>query len=864
MVFSMEFFLNGEFRKYSGDVNLNLLKYLREIEGITTAKDGCSCQGACGACTVEIDGKATLACATKMKTLAGKHILTTEGLELKIQEYFARAFMEKGGVQCGFCIPGIVMAAKTLLAKNLNPTRQEVKKAIARNLCRCTGYKKIVDSILYAAKLMRGEEALSVINYSGKVGTFLPKYDAYDTVLGKREFVCDIKFPNMLHGALKYSDHPRAKIIKIDLASARAIKGVRAIYTAEDIPGDRVVGIVYRDWPMMIKAGEITHYIGDVLAGVVADSEAIAREAVALIKVEYEVLKPLCTVDAAKKKNAPKLHEKGNILSASKIKRGNPNQALKDAAFVTRGTYYTQRIEHAFIETECCVATPWKNSGKRGVKVFSQGQGAYEDRKQIGQLLKLPLDLVNVIQVQNGGGFGGKEDLSVQGHASLFAYLQDMPVRVFLTREESLRMHPKRHPMRMKYEVGCDKDGMLTVVRAYIDGDSGAYASVGMKVLERAAGHATSAYAVPNVDIEAYAVYTNNIPCGAMRGFGVNQTAFAMDSCIDDLCRQGGFDRWQFRYNNCLKEGSMTATGQVLKGGVGVARALEALKDKFYAAKFAGLACGIKNTGIGNGMADKAEAKIVIADVDHVIIYHGWTEMGQGVHTMAMQTVAQETGINPDIMEVRVDTTSETVCGMTTASRGTSLVGNSLLNACIKLKADLKHKKISELVGQEYRGSWSCDWTTDLNDVTIKEQVTHYSYSFAAQLVTLNQYGKIDKVYAAHDAGKIMNPILFEGQIQGSVHMGLGYALSEKFPMKDGWPTSFKLARCGVLRSTETPDVEVIGIESGDLHGPYGAKGVGEIGLVPTAAAVANALFQFDGVRRTSLPFGLSKNQKEK
>ena len=857
----MEFYLNGGKREYLGDLELTLLKYLREVEGITSTKDGCSGQGVCGACTVLINDKAKLACTTKMKKLEGRSVTTVEGFDLKVQQAFSKAFVEKGGIQCGFCIPGIVTAARGLLIKNLKPTVDEIKRAIQGNLCRCTGYKKIIDSILYTAEILRDDLILKKKDHSGKVGTRLPKYDAYDTVIGKREFVCDISLDGMLHGALKFSDYPRAKILSIDISKAQAYAGVVKVLIASDIPGERIVGLIVKDWPMMVCEGEITRYIGDVLAQVVAVTEDIAREAASLIEVKYKVLNPIVTVDQAKKNNAPKIHPEGNLLSKTKILRGDFIQARKLTAFVSKGTYFTQRIEHGFLETECAVAETTNREEERGVKLYSQGQGVYEDRKEIAKILNLPQDMVHVIQVQNGGGFGGKEDLTVQGHACLAAYLTGFPVRVFLTRDESMKMHPKRHPLRMKYEVGCNRKGMLTYLKADIDGDTGAYASVGMKVLERAAGHATSAYSVSCVDLTAQAYYTNNVPCGAMRGFGVNQTAFAMENCVEDLCTQGGFDRFKFRLDNCLKEGSMTASGQVLKGGIGVEKCLLALKDNFYKHKYAGIAVGIKNTGIGNGMTDEANCKIEIEEDGRVIIYHGWTEMGQGVHTMAIQTVCQETGISPDVIEVRVDTNSETVCGMTTSSRGTSLVGNSLIDACKKIKEDLLDSSLEQLAGKKYLGNWKCEFTTDLNDTTIKNQVTHFSYSYAAQLVTLNKFGKIDKVYAAHDAGRIMNPTLFEGQIEGSVHMGLGYALSEKFEMNNGYPVHTNLGKIGIIRAKDTPDVEVIGVEAHDLYGPYGAKGVGEVGLVPTAGAVACALFQYDGVRRYSLPIGVTKKR---
>jgi CO/xanthine dehydrogenase Mo-binding subunit len=451
----------------------------------------------------------------------------------------------------------------------------------------------------------------------------------------------------------------------------------------------------------------------------------------------------------------------------------------------------------------------------------------------------------------------------VQGHAALMAHSLGVPVKVGLTRDESIIMHPKRHPIWMDYSVGCDKNGKLTFVQARFIGDTGAYASVGMKVLERAAGHATGAYHVPVADIEALAVYTNNVPCGAMRGFGVNQAAFGLESCLDELCEQGGFDRWQFRFDNALETGGVTATGQVIKGGAGVRETLLAVKDEFKRAKYAGLACGLKNTGIGNGMPDAASARISIISEDKVVIDHGWTEMGQGVNTIATQVVCNETGLDPSIIEVRVDTAAEQEAGMTTASRATSLVGNALIEASKGLKADLASHSLAELVGKQYQGEWIVDWTTKIG-AEIEDVETHYSYSYATQVVILDEEGHIQKVTAAHDAGKIFNPTLFEGQVEGSIHMGLGYATSEDMVMEGGYPKSTRLRQMGILRAKEMPEIEVIGVEVPDPYGPYGAKGVGEIGLVPTAAAVANALYQFDGVRRKKLPMPIPKRRGRK
>ncbi|MBF0277550.1 MAG: selenium-dependent xanthine dehydrogenase [SAR324 cluster bacterium] len=850
----MKFILNGIEKNYEGDPEATLLHYLREEEGILSPKNGCAPQGTCGCCAVDVDSRGLLSCVIPMKKVAGKTVTTTEGLGEYRQQVFTNAFVEKGAVQCGYCTPGFVMQAEALLKRNINPSREEVEKAINPNLCRCTGYKKIVDSILYAAKAFQENRGIPAMISQGKVGERQARYQAERAVMGNRPFIDDMRFEGMVYGALKWSEHPRAKVLSIQTKNAETFPGVLRVFTAKDIPGERFQGIIVPDWPLMVDIGEETRYLGDVLAGVVAESEEIAREAAQLIRVEYEVLSPLTDPHESLAKANTKIHEKGNLLSETITKRGDFADAEKQTAYISHGVYKTQRIEQGFLEPECSIAQPWGE----GIEFFSQGQGIYEDQKQIAKLLGLTLEQTKGVFVPNGGAFGGKEDLSVQGHACLFAFLLKKTVKVLLTREESIIMHPKRHPLEMEYTLGCDQQGMLTLVKARIIGDTGAYASVGMKVLERSAGHATGAYYVPCVDVESRAVYTNNVPCGAMRGFGVNQVTFALESCIDDLCEQGNFDRWQFRYDNALTEGKATSTGQVLEAGVGVRKALLAVKEHFENAKYAGLACGIKNTGLGNGMPDEGTIKIVIESASKVVLHHGWTEMGQGVHTMGVQFLCENTGLSPELIEVRVETPEKAFAGMTTGSRGTSVLGHCIIDGAKKLKQDLETQTLEELVGRVYEGHWICDWTTKLG-ADVEKIVTHYSYAYAAQVVVLDDDGNVDTVYAAHDAGKIINPTLFEGQIEGSIHMGLGYALSEDLAMKDSLFESTNLRKCGILRAKQTPKMEVIGIEVNDPNGPHGAKGVGEIGLVPTAGAVANALYQYEGKRHYQLPMGLKR-----
>ncbi len=857
----MEFTLNGQKRQYSGDPDLPLLTYLREHEGIISPKDGCAPQAACGCCAVQLDDKSVLSCVVPMKKVAGGEVTTIEGLGEYRQEVFANAFVSKGGVQCGFCIPGIVMQSHVLIGKNPEPTRAQIEQALTPHLCRCTGYKKIVDAVECAAQAIRAEERVALPESGGKVGERQPKYQAQALVLGQHRYVDDIHMDGMLHGALKFSDHPRARVNKISVGEAGSQPGVVRVFTAADVPGERTIGLIRRDWPLMIAEGEITRYVGDVLALVVAESESQARAAVEKIEVEYEVLEPLTDMFAALENGAPEIHEGGNVLSKTVTGRGDLGVARTASAHISRGQYRTQWIEHGFMEPEAAIAYP---QGE-GIEVLSQGQGVFEDRDQVALLLGLPKARVRVRLVPNGGGFGGKEDLSVQGHAAMAAYHLGVPVKVKMNRDESIAFHPKRHPIWMDYEIGCDADGILTFVKVKFVGDTGAYASVGMKVLERSAGHATGAYHFPVTDVEAVAVYTNNIPCGAMRGFGVNQAAFGLESCLDELCEQGGFDPWQFRFDNALQDGHMTATGQVIEAGAGVRATLLAVKEAYESVAgnggYAGLACGIKNTGIGNGMPDSSMVRISVEAPDRVVIDHGWTEMGQGVHTIAIQALVTETGLPPDIIEVRVDTASGQEAGMTTASRATSLVGNAIIDAARKLKEDLAQQRLEVLVGRRYEGQWVVDWTTKPGAM-VEKVYTHYSYSYATQLVILDEEGQFKKVIAAHDAGKIFNPTLFEGQLEGSIHMGLGYAVSESLEMENGRPKSTRLRQMGILRAKEMPEMEIIGVEVPDPYGPYGAKGVGEIGLVPTAGAVANALYRFDGVRRTELPMKLPRKPR--
>ena len=497
-----------------------------------------------------------------------------------------------------------------------------------------------------------------------------------------------------------------------------------------------------------------------------------------------------------------------------------------------------------------CLAEP-VDRGR--LRVHSQGQGVHDDQHQIAALLDIDPTAVEVELVTNGGAFGGKEDLSIQGHAALAAWLVQRPVRIVLTREQSLRVHPKRHPLTLHYTVGADSEGRLTAVRARITGDTGAYASGGTKVRERAAGHACGPYRVPNVDVEARTVYTNNPPCGAMRGFGVPQAAFAIEGVLDLLAERLDVDGFDIRERNVLIPGDRFATGQRMESGCGVLKTLEAVRDVYKGARFAGIACGIKNTGIGNGMQDIGRVLIRVVDPGPSELVTGYTEMGQGLHTILRQVLAHETGLDPEIVSVRTVSEPAVECGMTTASRATALAAAAARIAAAKLAKDLSNSALADLAGEEYHGEYICDFTV-APGTDVPDPLTHLAFGYATQVVILDEHGRLERVVAAHDVGRAVNPLLCAGQIEGAVHMGLGYALSEEFPCSNGVPDSLRLRDLGILKAQHTPPVDVILIEVPDPVGGYGAKGVGEIGLVPTPAAVAGALRSFDGVHRTSLP----------
>jgi aldehyde oxidoreductase len=844
---TMSFTLNGVPVEVA-DTHPHLLAALREELDVTSPKDGCSPSGQCGCCTVLIDGRASISCAIQLSRVAGKSVTTLEGIDPEERGRFSRAFAATGALQCGFCTPGIVVRVKALLDKKGSElTREDASRHLGAHLCRCTGYTKILDAVEVLAS---GKEPDLIP--TGGIGTRSHKYESLQLALGDRAYVDDLRVPGTLHAAFHLAAAARADVVHIDTAAARALPGVEAVLTAADIPGALRVGIIYTDWPILIPEGGRTSYLGDVLAVAVAGDRETARQAAALVQVEYQPLRPLTDPQAAIEDAEDAVWElPGNVLSRSVYGRGDVDAALAASAHQVHEVFQTQRVEHAFLEPEATLAVPEPDGT---LTVYSGGQGTWDDRNQIASVLGVPTERVVVHQVSNGGAFGGKEDMANQAQTALAAFILQRPVKCTLSREESLLIHPKRHPIRLEYWAGCGADGKLTALRARLIGDSGPYASVGGEVLERAAGHASGPYSVPTIDVQAVAVRTNNPVCGAFRGFGANQAQFAMEGVMDRLAAAVGISGYEIRRRNVIGPGMVWGPGQIMDdGAAGVLACLETARPAYDAAvaagKAVGLGLGLKNSGLGNGLVEVIPAVVRFSEDGDVEVRHCWTEMGQGVHTVALQVAVEELGVGPEHVKVIVDTTRELGSGQTTGSRGTLMGAGAIADACRRAKADGCRP------GVDYEGEYRVDWTNSL-DEGLENPTIHAAFSYAAQVVSIDrETGAIDRVVAVHDVGRAVNPMLCEGQIEGAVHMGLGYALSEEFPVDvKGRPEHMTLRSLGIIRAKDVPPIESVLIEVPQPGAPYGIKGMGEIGLVPTAGAVAAALHDLDGEWRSVLP----------
>lgn len=670
------FFVNG--KSVTTTRKQSLLRFLRDELKLTSVKDGCS-QGACGACTVIIDGETCRACVPTTDTLEGRNIITVEGLTDWESKVYTYAYGEAGAVQCGFCIPGMVMCTKALLDKNPDPNEAEIRYAIRNNYCRCTGYVKIIAAIRLAAKIMRDGVIPKAGTDDWKIGSRVHRLDVEEKVLGYGKYPDDFYFDNMCYGSAVRSKYPRARVLSIDISAAKALPGVVAVLTAKDIPGENKVGHLKHDQYTLIPEGGLTHYLGDAVALVVAEDRDTLEKAKKLVKVEYQVLPAVHNIEEAAAENAPLVYdeETSNVQAYKHVCRGNADEAIKNSAHVISHHFETPWTEHAFLEPECAVSYMDSDGD---VFLITTDQSSHTTLHECSLMLGS-----KKVKVQNalvGGGFGGKEDMSVQHHAALMTYCTGRAVKVSLTRAESLLVHPKRHHFVMDFTMGCDENGKIMGVKAKVSSDTGAFASLGGPVLERACTHAAGPYAYENFEIEGTAYYTNNPPAGAFRGFGVTQTCFAVETLLNMMADEIGITPWEIRYRNAIRPGGVLPNGQIVDNSTGLVETLDAVKEEYDAAvaagKAVGLACAMKNAGVGVGIPDWGRVKLIVEDDAKLHIYTGASCIGQGLGTVLVQMVVTNTDLTRDqIVYERSNTWIAPDSGDTSGSRQTLVTGEA-------------------------------------------------------------------------------------------------------------------------------------------------------------------------------------------
>ncbi|MBQ9393079.1 MAG: selenium-dependent xanthine dehydrogenase [Oscillospiraceae bacterium] len=849
--------ING--KDYESAHDKKLLEFLRRDLHLTAAKDGCS-EGVCGTCTVLVDGRKTKACTVSLSRLAGKKVVTVEGIDPAEMAVYQHCFAEAGAVQCGFCIPGMIISAKSLLDQTLTPTRAEVKAAIRGNLCRCTGYQKIEDAILLAADFFREKRPIPSPPHSLRMDQRARRVDAAEKVNGTGVYTDDIDLPGMLYAKPVYSKYPRARIDRVDVSRALEDPDCVEVLTRADVPCNKI-GHIKQDWDVMLGEGDITRYVGNVIAVVVTNRPERLEEIAALVQVDYTELTPLTNPFDALRGDAPLIHPDGNVMSRANLVRGNADAAIAASRYVVTRKYKTSWQEHGFMEPECCVAVP---EGEDGLLLYTTSQSVYDVQRECSKMLGLPPEKVHCRAALVGGGFGGKEDMSVQPYAALAAWVTRRPVKVKYTRQESLNYHVKRHPMEMEFTTACDENGRLTAMKGVIIADTGAYASLGGPVLHRACTHAAGPYNYQNIDIFGMSVYTNNVPSGAFRGFGVTQSCFATEMNINLLAEMAGIDPWEFRRRNAIKPGDVLPNGQTADPNTNMEACLDAVRDVVYANPYAGIACGFKNSGTGMGKKDIGRVLLSV-EQGKLRVRTSAACMGQGIGQVVLTEICHVTGLDPALFIIETaDTVRTPDAGTSTASRQTVMTGEAARRVGEQLKAALEKHSLAELEGQEFFGEYSAK--TDPLGAVKENPVSHVSYSYGAQVIVLNEEGRITKAVSAFDVGTPVNIQSVEGQIEGGMLMGIGYGVTEKFDCVDGYPVS-RFGTIGFLRADQAPELEVILCrpkEEDKLPYSLGAKGCGELCMIPTAPACAHAYYRWDGKFRQSLPLEDTPYRKAK
>ena len=888
----LQMIVNGTPVDIEVDESRYLSDVLRDDLRLTGTKIGCA-EAECGICTVLVEGTPVVSCVYPAFKAQGRHIETIEGLEQDGRLHaLQQAFLDHGAVQCGICTPGLIMTAKGLLdhkaAANEAVTEADIRAALKDSYCRCTGYQSVINAILQAS----GQDVPPYLPETRapetEVGKPRPNPNALAKIRGTARFTDDYHFPGMLFARTKRAHLPHARIVAIDVAAARELDGVRAVLTHEDVPGRNAHGVVSIDWPVL--CGRKVRYAGDAVAIVAAETEEIATAALDLIAIEYEELPAVTDPIAALQPDAPQVHEErpdGNLLKHIKVGKGDIEAGFAAADVVVDLTYRTPTTEHLFLEPECSIGVPAGYSpsrfggicdalAKRGetaqhdkTTIYVGSQIPYADRDQAAATLGVEPDEVRVVATLMGGGFGGKEDITGQIHAALLAEATQQPVKMLYSRQESLLVHPKRHATVIRMRTGATNDGKLTAVEATLYGDGGAYASLSEKVLTRATTHASGPYDVPNVRVDCFATYTNNVPAGAFRGFGVTQSCFAAESNMDILARKLGLDPVEFRRLNALEVGSTTVTGQVMRESVGLLECIDKVDADMRDADFRwtwdeghkrlawGLAVGYKNTGLGGGAPDKATAEVEAwQDPDKGLVAEvriSSAEMGQGLPGVLSACAAEELGIPTENVSVLLGDTD--VCpdgGPTTASRQTFVSGNAARHAARDVAKKLADAPGTRVVAQhEY-------WAPATQPLGTGGDM-HVAFSFVAQAALCEidmRTGEVQvrRIVAAHDVGRAINPLTLEGQIEGGIVMCIGYALTEHYIQEEGKPWTNVMARYKTPSITHAPSITSHIVEHELSTGPFGAKGMGELPSIVTAPAITNAIYNATGVRVRSLP----------
>jgi CO/xanthine dehydrogenase Mo-binding subunit/aerobic-type carbon monoxide dehydrogenase small subunit (CoxS/CutS family) len=899
-----------------------LLRFLRDHARLTGTKCGCG-MGDCGTCTVIVNGEAKKSCLLRMGKLQGAKVETIESLAAHGLHPLQKAFISKGAIQCGFCTPGMIMAAKALLDGNPSPSRPDILSALSGNYCRCTGYFPVIEAVEEAAKVLLGEAAPELRSPveagAGIIGTSVLDPSDVPKASGRLVFADDLYFEGMCHGAVLLSDVPHALVKAIDTTEAEAAPGVIRVLTAKDIPGTNEFGLIHPDQPVF--AEDKVRFVGDTLALVIADTEEHARRAARSIHADLSELPVIASPETAlERPELPPLHESGHVLKRVTHRKGDIKEGFRQAALIVEESYETPFLEHAYMEPESGVA---KVTEDGGVEIWCSTQGPFLMRGQIAQCLNLPEEKVRIRGLPVGGAFGGKLDITIQILLGLGALVTKRPFKMTLTRAESFRMSTKKHPFKMHYKTGATRDGRFVALEAKLVCDAGAYEGWSPDVLEQAMVFAGGPYVWPNVHVDGTCVYTNNVLGGAFRGFGMNQVHFAVESQIDTMARKLGMEPLDLRLRNALEEGKETFSGEIVRSCVAIKEALlEAqkrirtlgdLRKPSGATKKigVGIAGAYKNIGGGRGLANFGGAVLRLRESGDVELRASVCDMGQGAASVLAQIASAITGIPVGRFSVVVADSDLIPAGaMAIGQRQTMIAGNATLGAAKRFKnliletasrgtglpledlairgANIVNRKEEPVLslGQlcrftdgmviEAKHEWVAPQTYPLKDdpnptfpvmkdgkiVTEydpEDYRNYFAYNYACQVAvvevdTATGAVEVKKVLAFHDVGKALNPMKIKGQLEGSILMGIGYALSEEFVMKDGVPGTKTLRGCGIPDIHVRPEIEIVLVEKPEPIGPFAAKGVAEIALVPTVPAIINAIFDATGVRITSLP----------